>query len=113
MPKKLPPAELEKIIQPLPAKERLALQQQDLTPEWLEAEIARRQKLMKRDVWVGIPWFVIYSIVYFTKGFGNLTIAIGVLGLIYFAYAIFTGGSYGMNRKKVKVYEELLEKLKG
>jgi hypothetical protein len=67
---------------------------------------------MKRDLWVGIPWFIAYTVALFTTGIGNLTLGIFVVGMVYFVYTVFTTGSYGLNRKRVKVYEQLLEKLK-
>jgi hypothetical protein len=112
MPRKLQPTELEEIIKPLPTKERKALAAQDLTPGWLEENIERSKRSMKMDLWVGIPWFVLYSWALFAKGIGNLSISIFVLGMVYFIYTIFTRGSYGLNKKRTSVYEQLLDKMK-
>jgi hypothetical protein len=111
MPRKLQTTELEKIIKPLPLIERQALAAQDLTPAWLEENIGRSKRSMKMDLWVGIPWFVLYSVALFATGIGNLSIGIFVIGMIYFIYAIFTHGSYGLNKKRVKVYQQLLDKM--
>ncbi|TAK34921.1 MAG: hypothetical protein EPO28_15455 [Saprospiraceae bacterium] len=112
MPKKLQTTELEKIIKPLPQRERKTLAAQDLTSAWLEENIGRSKRSIKMDLWVGIPWFVLYSVALFAKGIGNLSLGIFVLGMIYFIYAIFTHGSYGLNKKRVSVYEQLLDKMK-
>lgn len=112
MPKSLDKSEFEKIIKPLPAKDRTALRELELTKPLLEEKIAVSRRMMKRDVWVGIPWFIAYSVALYTKGIGNISIGIFVVGMIYFMYAVFTTGSYGTNRKRIQVYEQLLEKMK-
>ena len=111
-PKKLSRKELEKLATALPRKDRAAFLEQDITPEWLEEQIALRKGLMKRDALIGIPWFVAYSASLFLVGLTPATIAIFVIGLVYFVYTTFTTGSYGDNRRRVKVYEELLKKFK-
>ena len=88
------------------------LRKQELTTMWLEGNIEKCRKAMRRDTWVGIPWFIIYSIALFTKGLGYISLGIFAAGMIYFIYAIFTTGSFGQNRRRVKVYGELLERLK-
>lgn len=105
-------SEFENIIKPLPAKDRTALRGQELTVTWLEENIEKCRKAMKRDMLVGIPWFILYSVALFTRGLGYVSLGIFAAGMIYFVYAIFTTGSFGQNRKRVKVYEELLERIK-
>ncbi len=111
MPKTLQPNELEQIIQPLPSKDRTALRQQDLTPQWLEDKIAACKSLINRDLWFGIPWFIIYGASLIVRGFDNVTIVIFAVGMAYFLYTMFTTGSSGLNRKRIKIYEELRNKL--
>lgn len=111
MPKKLQPAEFQKIIDALPVKEQELLRQQDISPEWLRENIARCKSLLKRDLWVGLIWFVAYSAALFLTKFGSLTITIFVFGVIYFIFTIFKTGSFGLNRKRIQVYEQLLEQL--
>ncbi|RMG80860.1 MAG: hypothetical protein D6714_13970 [Bacteroidetes bacterium] len=106
------PDSVEALLKKLPAREQKRLSGITLTPEWLEAAIADARKAMKRDVWFGVPWFVAYSVAWFTLGAHNLTISIFVIGLVYFTYAIFTSGSYGLNRKRVQVFEQILAILK-
>ena len=113
MPKPLHPSDFEKIIQPLPAKDRTALREEALTPEVLCEKIGRLRKLMRRDIWIGPIWVVLYGVSLFTTGYGNLTIVIFVIGAAYFIYTVFTTGSFGLNRRRVKVYAELLEKMEG
>jgi hypothetical protein len=108
---KLSAAEFESIIKPLPARERNLIRQQDLSPEWLRESIARSRKAMKRDLWVGPAWLILYTAALFTTGYGTFTITVFVLGTTYFLYTIFTSGSFGANRKKVTIYQRLLEKL--
>lgn len=111
LPGKLSDAEFEAVIKPLPARERNLLRQQELSPEWLREGITRCQRAMKRDLWVGPIWLVLYTAALFTTGYGTFTIAVFVSGTAYFLYSIFTSGSYGANRKKVTIYQRLLEKL--
>lgn len=108
---KLSSAELEAIIKPLPTRERNLLRQQDLSPEWLRENIASSRRAMKRDLWVGPAWLILYTAALFTTGYGTFTITVFVLGTAYFLYTIFTSGSYGANRKKVTIYQRLLDKL--
>ena len=112
MAKKLKAADLEKITQPLSRKERDKLKEQDITVAWLEENIEVCKNLMKRDVYIGIPWFIAYTLSLWQVGVNNITIAIFVIGVAYFVYTTFTTGTYGANQRKVKVYEELLKKLK-
>jgi len=112
MSRKLPKPSLEEIASILPAKERLELASTDLTPEWLEKKISLSQHAMKLDLWVGIPWFAIYTVALFSQGIGIISIGIFVAGMIYFIYAVFSRGSYGLNKKRLKVYQQLLDKMK-
>lgn len=110
--KKLKKQDFESIIKPLPLRERERLKLEEINPEFLNEGIQKAQKAMNRDKYFGIPWFLAYSVAWFKLGAHNITLSIFVIGLVYFCYAIFTTGSYGANRKRVKVYEELLQKLK-
>ncbi|HFA50350.1 MAG TPA: hypothetical protein ENJ95_15160 [Bacteroidetes bacterium] len=112
MPKKIKPAELEEIIKNLSSKDRKKIQEQELSVEWLEENIERTNRLMKRDFWVGLPWFLAYSISLWKVGMNNITVTIFVIGVVYFVYTTFTTGTYGNNQRRKKVYEELLKKLK-
>lgn len=109
MPKKLQPREFEEIIRLLPAKERMALREQEISVAWLRENIARSKRLMKRDLWIGPVWFLAYAVSLFLTRFSNLTIGIFVVGAAYFIYTIFSTGSFGLNRKRVQVYEQLLK----
>ena len=112
MAKKLKPDDFEAIIKILPSKERIKLREQNLSVQWLEESLVQCKNLMKRDAYIGIPWFAAYCISLWKIGLNNITVAIFVIGVIYFVYTTFTTGSYGLNQRKVKVYGELLKKLK-
>lgn len=112
MAKKLKPADFEAIISILSTKERNKLRDQHLSVEWLEKNIERCKNLMKRDVYIGIPWFVAYTISLWQVGLNNITAVIFVIGVVYFIYTTFTTGTYGANQRRVRVYEDLLKKLK-
>ena len=112
MAKKLRPVDLERIIQPLSTKERTKLKAQNITVPWLEENIETCKNLMKRDTYIGIPWFIAYTLSLWQVGMNSITVAIFVIGVVYFVYTTFTTGTYGANARKVKVYEELLNKLK-
>jgi predicted nuclease of restriction endonuclease-like (RecB) superfamily len=104
--------DLEEIMKRLPFREKKRLEEIEVTPEFLQNEIEQAKKAMKQDAYFGIPWFLAYSIAWFSLGRHNITISIFVIGLIYFCYAIFTKGSYGLNRKRAKIFEEMLNHLK-
>lgn len=108
MGKKLQPKALDSIIGILPKKEQAKLRTQDLSPEWLEENIAYCKGLLKRDIWFGAIWFVAYTVALFVTKFGQLTISIFLLGMAYFIYTIFKTGSFGLNKKRIQVYEQLL-----
>ena len=112
MAKKIKPTDFEAIVQILPSKERTKLREQELSVPWLEESIERCKNLMKRDAYIGIPWFLAYSISLWKIGMNNITAAIFVIGVVYFVYTTFTTGTYGLNQRKVRVYEDLLKKLK-
>lgn len=101
--------ELDGIINVLPAKEQAKLRAQDLSPEWLRENIAHCKGLLKRDMWFGAVWFVAYSVALFTTKFGQLTVSIFLVGMAYFIYTIFKTGSFGLNKKRVQVFEQLLK----
>lgn len=109
---RLNPAEIEKIAMILPRKEREKLKTQEITAHWLEENIEKCKNLMKRDAYIGLPWFVAYCLSLWLAGVNNITVAIFVVGVVYFVYTTFTTGTYGTNQRKVKVYEELLKKIK-
>ncbi len=104
--------DLEVLLKVLPRKERENLKRENLTVGFLEAAIQRSETAMKWDRIVGVPWFIIYSVSLVYFGLGNITFAIFVVGLVYFTFRVFKYGSYGLNRKRVKIFEHLLKKLK-
>ena len=119
MPKKLPPEKLEQMIKPLPTKDRIAIrEQQPITEQWLEDKIKRCKGLMKRDLWMGLPLMFAYLasmlMAYFSNQniANNITVSLGVLAFGYFGYTVFTIGSYGTNRKRLGVYQALLNEIK-
>ena len=109
MGKKLQPKEFESIISTLSAKEQAKLREQEITDDWLREQIEQCNYLMTRDKWVGPIWFVAYSVSLFKFGFTSLTITIFLFGMAYFIYTILKTGSFGLNRKRVQVYEALLK----
>lgn len=94
----------------IPKKEREEINNKAVPREEMAKRIQRSKDAMKQDLWVGIPWFVAYSIMWFATGVSFGTIALSIVGLVYFTYSYYTNGSYGVNRHRVKVYEQLLEK---
>lgn len=109
--KKLSRQELEKYANRLPKKDRTEFLEANIDKEWLEEKIEFRKGLMKRDALIGLPWFIAYSASLYFVGMTAGTVAIFVIGIIYFIYTIFTTGTYGDNRKRVGVYEDLLTKV--
>ncbi|MBR9923307.1 MAG: hypothetical protein GYB31_20945 [Bacteroidetes bacterium] len=99
------------IVNKLPKKDRNQLQLKDLDEATLEQMIRDSEDAMKRDLWVGIPWFVMYTSSLIVFGFTSLTVTLLVIGVIYFVYSYVKFGSYGMNRVRVSVYKQLLEDL--
>lgn len=102
----------QEIIAPLPRKHREKLNRSMLNVTDLEQWAQDSTDAMKRDLWVGIPWFVMYSSSLFVFGFQNSTITLLVIGVIYFMYSYFKFGSFGLNRVRRNVYEALLEELR-
>jgi hypothetical protein len=112
MGRKLQPKELDSIISVLPKKEQIVLKAQDLSPEWLEEKITYFKKLIQRDLWFGGVWFVAYTAALFLTKFSQITVCVFLIGMAYFIYTIFKTGSFGLNKNRVKVYEELLKAIK-
>ena len=109
--KKLTEKEFRDLIKPLPLRERERLKRKDMTPEWLEEQIAYAKQEMKNDIYLGIPWVIIYSISLFQFGLTAATIAIFCIGAAYFFYVTIKRGNYGLLKKKVQVFENILDKL--
>ncbi|MCF8246341.1 MAG: hypothetical protein K9J37_18170 [Saprospiraceae bacterium] len=109
MGKKLQPKEFESIISELSAKEQAKLREQEISVDWLREQIGQCNYLMTRDKWVGPIWFVAYAVALFKTRFSSLTVTIFLAGMAYFIYTILKTGSFGLNRKRVQVYEQLLK----
>lgn len=109
MGKKLQPKTLDSIIAVLPAKEQAKLREQELTPDWLRGQIEQCRAFMKRDLWVGPIWFVGYSAALFVTGLSSITVTVFLVGMVYFIYTLTKTGSFGLNRKRVQVFEQLLK----
>ena len=101
--------QLELWLLRLPKKEREEIRSKSLSKEEMKQRIQRSRDAMKQDLWVGIPWFGAYTLMWFTTGVSFGTIALTIIGIVYFTYSYFTTGSYGVNRRRVKVYQALLE----
>ncbi|MBK7408533.1 MAG: hypothetical protein IPL49_02635 [Saprospirales bacterium] len=93
----------------LPRKEREEIRTKSVSKEEMRQRVQRSRDAMKQDLWVGIPWFLAYTLMWFTTGVSFGTIALTIIGIVYFTYSYFTAGSYGVNRRRVKIYEHLLE----
>ncbi|MCB0641235.1 MAG: hypothetical protein KDC44_06325 [Phaeodactylibacter sp.] len=99
----------------LPQKERFKLwawlnRPGGVEREELEGKVASTRELMKRDLLFGLPWFGMLAFLWFGTGITIGTIILLFMGIFYFTYTFFTTGSYGMNRKRLKLYRYLLEK---
>lgn len=92
----------------IPKKEREEIRGKSVSKEEMRSRIQRSKDAMNQDLWVGIPWFVAYGIMWFTTGVSFGTIALTIVGIVYFTYSYFTTGAYGVNRHRVKIYEALL-----
>lgn len=101
--------DFKRIIKILPFREQKSWIREEIQAEDLKDRIQKGKETMKLDVYFGIPWFLLYAISLAVGGLNYLTIIIFVIGLVYFTYRFFKNGSYGMNRKRIKVCEELLE----
>lgn len=100
-----------KIIRDLPRKDQEALDRTNLDPEQLRTAIAKAREHMKEDLQVGITWFVLYSSSLYFFGNTPATILLLLLGMAFFVYRFFTTGAYGLNRRRVKAWQGLLEAL--
>lgn len=109
--KKLTEKEFRQFTKPLPLRERERLKRTDMTGEWLQNQIEYAKQEMKNDVYLGIPWVIIYSISLLQFGLTSATIAIFCIGAVYFIYVTIKRGNYGLLKKKVQVFERILEHL--
>ena len=93
----------------LPARDRRYWEQHEISRPALERAIADSREHQRNDLLVGIPWAVLYLASHYFYGLTGFTIALFVLGLVYFVYAFVRNGSYGHNRKRILVYESILK----
>ena len=101
-------ATLEKLLLTVPKKERERIKSINWTKQRLLEGIQETKDNMKYDLQFGIPWILMYGVSHFTFGLTPLTITILVLGFGYFLFVMARRGSYGMNRRKKKIFEYLL-----
>lgn len=101
-------ATLEKLLLTVPKKERERIKSINWTKQRLLDGIQETKDNMKYDLQFGIPWILMYGVSHFTFGLTPLTISILVLGFGYFLFVMARRGSYGINRRKKKIYEYLL-----
>lgn len=101
---------LEKMLLGLPKKDREQIQSISWTEKRLVDAIQEAKNNMKYDIQFGIPWLVMYTVSMITFGMTPLTTTILVLGFGYFLFVMARRGSYGLNRRKRKVFEYMLEK---
>ena len=109
--KKTDKKSVDEIIRFLPASERKRIKAMTLTLEFLNEEIEKSKKAMKLDASFGIPWLIAYFFCMYKFRYTTPTLIIFGIGVLYFCYAYFTRGSYGLNSKRVKVFEEIKETL--
>jgi len=107
MPKRLKEKELDQILRPLPMKERKRVKAAELSKHWLDKEIEKAKYAKKQDISFGLPWFVAYGFCLWKFQYTTPTLILFFIGLAYFCYAIFTRGTYGLNSRRVQVFEEL------
>lgn len=95
----------------LPQKDRQAIIANPPTVAQLNDWIKHTEELMKRDVQMGIPLLIAYaiSLIFFQQQWA--LIALTVIAILYFSYTTFTTGTYGLNRRRLKVYKALLNEL--
>lgn len=93
----------------LPGRDRRYWAAHEVTRPALEAAIADSRASMRNDLWVGIPWVVLYLGAHYFYGLTGFTIALFFIGLVYFIYAFVRNGTYGHNRKRIRVYESVLK----
>ena len=91
----------------MPSKERKRIEAMDLTLDVLNEEIEKSKKAMKMDASFGIPWLIAYVYCMWKFQYTIPTLIIFGMGVIYFCYAFFTRGSYGLNSKRVTIFEEI------
>lgn len=103
--------EFKQIIKPLPLRERERLNRKDISPAWLEEQITAAKQGMHNDLWIGIPWVLFYGFSLFTFGLTAGTVLIFCIGAVYFVYVTIKRGNYGLLKRKVKVFEELKERI--
>ncbi len=109
--KKLTEKEFRELTKPLPLRERERLKRQEMTPDWLESQIVTAKQEMKNDIYLGIPWVIMYTISLLQFGLTSATIAIFCIGAAYFVYVTIKRGNYGLLKKKVQVFEKILQHL--
>lgn len=109
--KKLTEKEFRELTKPLPLRERERLKRQEMTPDWLESQIVTAKQEMKNDLYLGIPWVIMYTISLLQFGLTSATIAIFCIGAAYFVYVTIKRGNYGLLKKKVQVFEKVLQHL--
>lgn len=100
--KKLTEKEFRTMTKPLPLRERERLKRTDMTPDWLESQIIYFKQEMKNDLYLGIPWVIIYAVSLLQFGLTYATIAIFCLGAIYFIYVTIKRGNYGLLKRRYK-----------
>ena len=110
---KLNRKKIQSLSKILPNKDRSALLEQSWTVSSLEKKIEETQVVMKRDVQIGIPLLISYaiSLVFFQQQWA--LVALTVIAIVYFSYTTFTTGTYGLNRRRLKVYKAMLAELQG
>ena len=99
----------------LPQKERNRLwewvnQDGGVERSLVEEKVTSTKELMKRDLIFGLPWFGMLAFLWFGTGITIGTIIVLFIGIFYFTYTFFTTGSYGVNRKRLKLYQTLLDR---
>lgn len=99
---------LEKLLLTVPKKERERIRSINWTKQRLLDGIQEAKDNMKYDLQFGIPWILMYGFSHFTFGLTPLTITVLVLGFGYFLFVMARRGSYGLNRRKKKIFEHLL-----
>lgn len=103
--------EYKELTRRLPIRIKEKINRKMLTKEFLETEIAQAKRDMKTDIYFGIPWVICYTFSLFMFGLAAGTIGIFCLGAAYFLYVTYKRGNYGMLKRKVEVYEDILGKI--
>lgn len=102
-------AEIDRILQPLRPGERDRLLREKPSPEEMATRILSMKKAMRRDLWVGIPWFGLYIISLLIFQLETPTYLVMAAGFLYFAWSMVKDGGYGNLRRRVRVMEALVE----